>query len=97
MPSTGCRRFVVVGARWVTSSGVTVDSSASAQRRLSYPAAKVLTLTFKPGQWQKSVTVKVCPDGRPEPNETILVALSNPSAALAIGRDTGTLTILNDD
>ena len=55
------------------------------------------TLTFKPGQWQKSVAVAVYPDTIAEGTETALVTLTDPSAGLAIGRGQGRVQIIDDD
>ena len=75
---------------------VVLDGSATVAAG-DYKAAKVITLTFAPGQWQKSIAVKVFPDRTAESDETIAVMLSSPSAALSIGRPLGTITILDDD
>ena len=51
-------------------------------------------LKFLAGQWQKPVAFTVFPDASPEPNDTIVVTLSNPTTGLVIERSQGTLTIL---
>lgn len=54
------------------------------------------TLTFAPGETQKSILVPIIGDLTNEPDETLRVLLSNPiGATLADGDATG--TILNDD
>src|SRR5205823_13043755 len=54
------------------------------------------TLTFMPGETQKTVTVSVIGDTANEPDETFFVRLSSPSnASIADGEGVG--TILNDD
>jgi hypothetical protein len=57
------------------------------------------TLTFKPGQWQKALVIPVLPDVDVEDDETVTVTvtLSDPTGGLAVGRETGTVSILNDD
>jgi chitinase len=62
----------------------------------------VRTLTFKVGNngktpVKKQVAVPVYPDTTVEGDETVLVVLSNPPAGYALGRDTGTVTIVDDD
>ena len=54
------------------------------------------TLTFAPGQVSKDVTVNVKGDTVFEPDETLLVRLSNPSNG-SIATNDGGGTILNDD
>jgi hypothetical protein len=54
-------------------------------------------LTFKAGQFQKTVSVTVLPDMVHEGNETARITLSDPSSGLVLGRSAGTLTILDDD
>lgn len=56
------------------------------------------TLTFKPGQWQKSMVVPIHADTEAgEGIETVLVRLSGPSVGLSISRAEGTVQILDDD
>lgn len=61
--------------------------------------AKNTVLTFNAGQTVKYVAVPVKPDTVSEGTETVQVVLSAPGSgtALAAGRSTGTITILNDD
>ena len=54
------------------------------------------TITFRPGQWKKSVVGVVVADTEGEVDETAIVTLTNPSGA-TINRSTGTLAILDDD
>jgi uncharacterized repeat protein (TIGR01451 family) len=54
------------------------------------------TLTFAPGETEKTITVEVCGDTTVEDNETFLVNLSNPTNA-AIADAQGLGTIQNDD
>jgi hypothetical protein len=59
--------------------------------------AKPKTITFKPGQMQKSVGVPIIAGTDPENVETVTVQLSNPSAGLVVGRGVGLLEIIDDD
>ncbi len=54
------------------------------------------TLTFNPDETHKTITVQVCPDNLPEPNEILLVKLSNPTHA-TLNDALGIGTIINDD
>ncbi len=54
------------------------------------------TLTFSPGQTQKTITVVVNGDTVNEPDENFLINLANPNHAL-ISHAQGTATIINDD
>jgi len=77
----------------VTVQYATADGTATAGQ--DYTAASG-TLTFSPGETQKRITVTVQGDTQPEPDETFLVNLSNPSGAvIAVGQSVG--TIRNDD
>jgi hypothetical protein len=58
---------------------------------------KARTLTFKPGQWRKAIAVAVLPDTVAEGTEAVQLVLSQPSAGLALFRETGTVTIADDD
>jgi hypothetical protein len=53
-------------------------------------------LTFAPGETQKTVAVSVVGDPAAEPDETLVVKISDPVNA-TIAKDTGTGTIANDD
>ncbi len=56
------------------------------------------TLTFAPGVSQQTITVAVNPDTVDEPDETVEIALSNPSPNVGLGANKSTtLTILDDD
>jgi len=61
-----------------------------------YVAIPTSTLTFNPGDSTKTVSVTINGDQTFEPDETLLVNLSNPVNA-SIGKPQGTGTILNDD
>jgi probable HAF family extracellular repeat protein len=55
------------------------------------------TLTFNPGQYSKSVSIKLLPDLLVEGPEHVSIQLSNPTGGLSIGRSAGSVTILDDD
>lgn len=56
------------------------------------------TLTFANGDTSESFTVTTCPDTDVEPDETVNLALSNPTGGATIGaQGTSVFTILNDD
>jgi hypothetical protein len=74
---------------------VTVTSTEAALD-VDYKAA-ARTLTFLPGQYAKSFSIKLLPDLSVEEPEQISVQLGNPTGGLDIERSTGTVTILNDD
>lgn len=58
---------------------------------------KPKTVTFKPGQTVKSVTVQVFADAVDEGDETAIVTLSDPTGGAGLDIATGTVTILDDD
>jgi hypothetical protein len=55
------------------------------------------TLTFRPGETTKTITINVVNDTTREPNETIVVSLSSPVDGILGSRRVHTYTILNDD
>ena len=56
------------------------------------------SLTFKPAETSKTITVMVQGDDLSEPDETVVIALRSPSnATIAEGKDTATGTIVDDD
>ncbi len=83
-----------------TTSTVTVVvtiTGGTATAGSDYTAwSSAVTVTFAPGETSKTVTVSVLGDRTVEPNETVILALSNATGA-TIGTGTGTLTIVNDD
>ena len=83
---------------------VTVDwadaGTGTATSGTDYTALTSGTLTFAPGDTSKTIEVTLAGDTVDEPDETVLVALSNPAnAAFAggVGTLTGTGTITDDD
>jgi hypothetical protein len=55
------------------------------------------TLVFEPGQTTRMFSVAILNDTVREANETVLLALSNPSGAVLGTPATATVTIRNDD
>jgi acetyl esterase/lipase len=77
----------------VTVNYATADGTATAGQ--DYIATNG-TLTFAPGETQKSIDVTMIGDTVVEPDETFTVVLSQPNGA-SIDRAAGTVTIVNDD
>ena len=95
--SSGSITFAVTlspaAARWVYVDYSTHDGTASAG--LDYTAASG-TLTFRPGETRKTVTLALLDDAYDEGSETLELMLSNAEGApLEDGLATGTIT--NDD
>ena len=81
---------------------VTVDyaegSTGTATAGTDYTALPSGTLTFTAGDTSEQFTVTVTGDETDEPNETVVVALSNPAnATIGAMSGTGTGTITDDD
>ena len=81
---------------------VTVDyaegSTGTATAGTDYTALPSGTLTFSAGDTSEQFTVTVTGDETDEPNETVVVALSNPAnATIGAMSGTGTGTITDDD
>jgi glucose/arabinose dehydrogenase len=55
------------------------------------------TLTFNPGETQKTFTVPIIDDGYTEPDESLQLELFNPSGATLGAQSTATLTISDND
>ncbi|MDE0360748.1 MAG: hypothetical protein OXI74_06225 [Rhodospirillaceae bacterium] len=93
----------------VTKSGdtnqvVTVDYAdddrGTATAGTDYTVAAAGTLTFAPNETSKTITVMVRGDDEPEPDETVVIALSSPSNATFPRNQTtvmATGTIVDDD
>jgi hypothetical protein len=79
--------------RTVTAQFASQDITAVAG--LDYYATSG-SITFLPGETSKTVTVTVIGDNRFEPNDTLLLKLSNLTNAI-FGNASGTGTIINDD
>jgi DNA-directed RNA polymerase specialized sigma24 family protein len=77
----------------VTVRASTTNGSAQAS---DYTARSNVLITFNPGDTSETFTVTITPDTTDEPNETVLVNLSSPTAAtVADGQGQG--TIVDDD
>ena len=81
---------------------VTVDWAAAADPGTAasgadYTAFSGGTLTFSAADTSKTVEVTVTGDARDEPDETVRIALSNPSGAVVGSAATGVGTITDDD
>ena len=82
--------------RTVTVQYATADGTAAAGPPQADYTAKSGTLTFLAGATQQTVSVSLAGDAIPEADETLLLLLSEPTAAvLAAGSSTG--TIIDDD
>ncbi|PYS46814.1 MAG: hypothetical protein DMF68_17885, partial [Acidobacteria bacterium] len=84
----------VASGQTVTVNYATADGTATVADN-DYQAASG-TLTFNPGETQKTITVKVNGDTKAEPDENFFVNLSNPVNA-PISDNQGLGTILSDD
>ncbi|MBM4096807.1 MAG: hypothetical protein FJ261_08540 [Planctomycetes bacterium] len=82
------RSTVPVKVRWATENG-------TATAGVDYVASSG-EVTFAAGETSKTIPVYVLGDSVFEPNETLLVRLSNPRGGV-IGTATATGTIINDD
>lgn len=78
----------------VTVSYATSNGSATAGT--DYSAANG-TLTFAPGETNKTITVALLDDNLDEPNETVNATLANPTNAALGAPNPATLTLLDDD
>ena len=70
--------------------------TGSATSGTDYTALAAGTLTFSPGATSQSLAVSVTGDDTDEPDETVVVTLSNPTNA-TLGTANGTGTITDDD
>ncbi len=82
-----------------STSQLTVDYalSGTATSGTDYTAPTGTTLTFAANSTSQTITVPVTDDTLDEASETVVVTLSNPSAATGISTATGTGTILDND
>ena len=78
-----------VSVSWKTDQGTATSG-------VDYAFVNSSTVTFQAGQTSKTISVNVKGDTDPEPDETFLVTLFNPSD-LTVAKAQGTGTIINDD
>ncbi len=96
-PEQGNATFTVKLSQ-ASASPVTVNyatSNGTATAGSDYTATNG-TLTFNPGQTERTIAVPILPDDLYEPDETFLLTLSSPSGA-TLARAQATATILDDD
>ena len=77
---------------WRVAGGALDPSDAS-----DFAGDRSGTLVFAPGETSKAIVVGVSGDAGAEPDETFVVALSNESSGLLVGRSWALATVLNDD
>ena len=83
-----------------STSQLTVDyaqTGGTATSGTDYTAVTAGTLTFSAGDVSKTITVSVTGDTLGEPNETVVITLSNASAGTGISTASGTGTIVDND
>ena len=98
LPTTIAKIPVTLGAPATTV--LTVDVSVLGVDAIAggdFKAVPPMTMTFKPGQKQRYIVIRIYPDAYAENDEAIAITLSNPSLGLSVNRSLGTLTILDDD
>ena len=83
--------------RQVTVNWAAAANPGTASSGTDYTAITGGTLTFTAAQTSKTLEVTVTGDALDEPNETVRVALSNPSGAVLGSAATGVGTITDDD
>ena len=100
---SGSKNLTFTVALSPASAGqVTVDyadaGTGTATSGTDYAAITAGALTFPAGTTMQEITVSVTGDTTDEPNETVVISLSNPAnAVIGTGAGTGTGTITNDD
>lgn len=96
---TGNTLTFTVTATPAPAAPVTVDyatSNGTAQAGSDYTATNG-TLNFAAGVATQTVNVALVGDSLPEPNETLVLTLSNPTGGATLGTASATGTIINDD
>lgn len=96
----GARRVTLTLERTTTAGTATVryaTVNGSARAKSDFKAASG-TVTFRPGQWQATVSITIVNDRRREGQEEFSVALSRPSSGWTLGGGgSATVTIIDDD
>jgi hypothetical protein len=87
---------------YATANGTAIGGTSCAGANSGTPdyVSQTGTVTFPPGDTMETITILVCGDTKPEPDETFTVLLSNASpadSAAIVGTNPATGTILNDD
>ena len=72
-----------------------VNNHGAAYARCDY-ATSIDTVTFAPGESDKTFTIPIIDDGHAENLETFQVALSNPSSGVSLGTPAVTIVSIND-
>lgn len=83
-----------------TACGASIDYAThdgTASQSIDYTAAAAGTLTFASGQTSRTFTVPVLPDTLDEPNETVLLALSNPTGGATLGNPASSVLSITDN
>ncbi|MBA3352513.1 MAG: hypothetical protein H0U23_08845, partial [Blastocatellia bacterium] len=87
----------IVTAQYATVAGGTATGGASCGAGIDYVNTSG-TVTFVGGDNSETFTVPICSDSTFEPDETVNMALSNPTGGATIGTPaTAVLTITDDD
>jgi secreted trypsin-like serine protease len=96
----GARRVTLTLERTTTAGTATVryaTVNGSARAKSDFKAASG-TVTFRPGQWQATVSITIVNDRRREGQEEFGVALSRPSSGWTLGGGgSATVTIIDND
>jgi Calx-beta domain/Beta-propeller repeat len=82
----------------VTVDFATLDGAGTATAGADYTAVPTTTVTFGAGVTTRTVTVPILNDTLDEPNETVVLTLTNPGGGATLGpRNTAILTIVDND
>ena len=79
-----------------TATGVSGSCPGSPTAVQDYVTASG-TLSFSPGDTSEAFTINICNDTGDEPNETVNLTLSSPSANATLGTSLATLSIADND
>jgi serralysin len=95
-PNTIQFRIALTGAATTTETIAWALSGGTATAA-DFSSATSGSVTFAPGETTKTVTLAIVGDTVVEPNETVVISLSNASSGLNIATATASATITNDD